>query len=103
MLRQYRINPMEMPTVVNIPLSLVGVELALLFVEMAPCCIKVSARSKGRAKVSDLAHAFGGGGHPLAAGFSVKATLDEARTQVLTAARNLLGLESKTCAETGRT
>lgn len=97
MLRQYKINPMEMPTVVNIPLSLRGVEVALLFVEMEPCSIKVSARSKGRVKVSDLAKQFGGGGHPLAAGFSVKACLDEARTRVLSATRGLLGLPSRAC------
>ena len=99
MLRRYRINPMEMPTVVNIPLSLKDVEVALLFVEMEPCCIKVSARSKGAVRVSDLAHRFGGGGHPLAAGFSVKTSLDEARTRVLAEARDLLGLPSRACAD----
>lgn len=99
MLRQYKINPMEMPTVVNIPLSLRGVEVALLFVEMAPCCIKVSARSKGAVRVSDLAHRFNGGGHPLAAGFSVKASLDEARTLVLAQARDLLGMPARGCCE----
>ncbi len=83
MLRRYAIDPMEMPDIVNIPLSLDGVEIALLFVEMDSGYIKVSARGKGRVKVSKLAHMFGGGGHPLAAGFSIKATLDEARRKVL--------------------
>ena len=97
MLQRLQIDPMEMPTVVNIPLSLDGVEIALLFVEMEPCYIKVSARSKGRVRVSDLARQFGGGGHPLAAGFSLRGSLDEARAKVLAAARGLLGVSSRPC------
>ncbi len=99
MLRRYTIDPMEMPDIVNIPLSLEGVEIALLFVEMDSGYIKVSARGKGRVKVSDLAHVFGGGGHPLAAGFSVRTTLEEARRRVLNECRALLvasDLEART-------
>jgi phosphoesterase RecJ-like protein len=97
MLRRYQIDPMEMPAVVNIPLALDGVEVALLFVEMEPCCIKVSARSKGRVRVNCLAQRFGGGGHPLAAGFSVKAPLERAKAMVLEAARQFLGHPSGVC------
>lgn len=86
------VDPMDMPEWVNIPLSLEGVEVALLFVEMEPGTIKVSARGKGRVRVSDLARLFGGGGHPLAAGFSVSGSLTEARNAVVPAARRLLGL-----------
>ncbi len=91
MLTRYQMDPMEMPAVVNIPLALEGVDLALLFVELEPCCIKVSARSKGRVRVNALAKRFGGGGHPLAAGFSVKAPLDQAKASVLEAARTFMG------------
>ena len=97
MLRRYQIDPMEMPAVVNIPLALDGVEVALLFVELEPCCIKVSARSKGRVRVNCLAQRFGGGGHPLAAGFSVKAPLEKAKAMVLEAARQFLGHPSGVC------
>ena len=97
MLNRYQIDPMEMPAVVNIPLALAGVELALLFVEMEPCCVKVSARSKGRVRVNNLARRFGGGGHPLAAGFSVKAPLEQAKALVLEAARQFLGHASTLC------
>jgi phosphoesterase RecJ-like protein len=96
MLRQYEIDPMEIPTLVNIPLSIEGVEIALLFVELKHSHIKVSARSKGKVQVCDLAKFFGGGGHPLAAGFSIEACLDEARTKVLGEARRLLGY-AKNC------
>lgn len=97
MLQRYQIDPMEMPTVVNIPLALQGVELALLFVELEPCHIKVSARSKGAVRVNALAKRFGGGGHPLAAGFSVHATLEQAKATVLEVARQFLGHASTLC------
>lgn len=86
------VDPMEMPEWVNLPLAVDGVEVALLFVEMGPGTVKVSARGKGRVHVSELAHAFGGGGHPLAAGFTVKGTLEEACAVVVPAALRLLGL-----------
>lgn len=97
MLRRYLIDPMEMPTVVNVPLSVGGVEVALLFVELDPCCINVSARSKGRVLVDRLARRFGGGGHPLAAGFTIKATLEQAKLWTLAAARELLERPSNLC------
>jgi phosphoesterase RecJ-like protein len=91
-LDRHGVDPMEMPEWVNIPLSLEGVEVALLFVELEPGLVRVSARGKGRVKVSELARAFGGGGHPLAAGFSVRGTLEDARRAVVPAARRMLGL-----------
>lgn len=97
LLKRYLIDPMEMPTVVNIPLSLEGVEVALLFVELEPCCINVSARSKGRVLVDRLAGRFGGGGHPLAAGFTIRATLEQAKVWTLAAARELLGSPASLC------
>jgi bifunctional oligoribonuclease and PAP phosphatase NrnA len=97
MLDLYRIDPMEMPAVVNVPLSLEGVEVALLFVEIEPSCINVSARSKGRVLIDRLARRFGGGGHPLAAGFTIKATLEQAEAWTLAAAREMLSRRSGLC------
>ncbi len=97
MLKRYTIDPMEMPAVVNIPLSLKGVELALLFVELDPCTINVSARSKGRIPVNALARQFGGGGHPLAAGFCIKGPLEQVKAKVLAEARSFMGKPSSLC------
>ena len=97
MLQRYVIDPMEMPTVVNVPLSLGGVEVALLFVEIEPSCINVSARSKGRVLIDRLARRFGGGGHPLAAGFTIKGTLEQAKAWTLAAARELLASPAGLC------
>ena len=91
MLRRNRIDPMDLSAVVNIPLSLAGVELALLFVEVAPGSVKVSARSKGRVRANALAHRFGGGGHPLASGFCLQSPLREAEEAVIEEARRLVG------------
>ena len=80
-----------------VPLSVGGVEVALLFVELEPCCINVSARSKGRVLIDRLARRFGGGGHPLAAGFTIKATLEQAKVLALAAASELLAKPSSLC------
>lgn len=97
MLDRYGIDPMEMPAVVNIPLVVRGVELAFLFVESGVGSINVSVRSKGRIHVDGLARSFGGGGHPLASGFSIEGTLKEAKARVLNAAGTLMGRSKTPC------
>lgn len=62
-----------------------GVEVAVLFREVAGRGVKVSMRSKGDADVSLIALNFGGGGHQKAAGCSFDATLEETKEQVLQA------------------
>jgi phosphoesterase RecJ-like protein len=47
--------------------------------------VKVSLRGKGDIDVSRIAAAFGGGGHPNAAGFNMAGPLDRATHQVLAA------------------
>jgi bifunctional oligoribonuclease and PAP phosphatase NrnA len=78
-----KVDPMEMPELVHIPLALSGVEIALLFIENGGNEIKVSARSKGRVKVCELARRFGGGGHSLAAGFVIEGPLQPAIDKVV--------------------
>ncbi|MBI4715363.1 MAG: bifunctional oligoribonuclease/PAP phosphatase NrnA, partial [Nitrospirae bacterium] len=73
---------------INYPRSLAGVEAALLFRETEePGVIKVSLRSNTDLDVSQLAMAFGGGGHRKAAGFSRKGTLDEVKAATLKSVR----------------
>ncbi|MCX7830891.1 MAG: bifunctional oligoribonuclease/PAP phosphatase NrnA, partial [Acidobacteria bacterium] len=81
--KELQIDPMELPDLVHIPLSLENAEIALLFIENGGDEIKVSARSKGKVKICDLAKTFGGGGHCLAAGFVVDAPLEQAIPKVL--------------------
>lgn len=83
------VDPMEFPDLVHIPLSLENAEIALLFIENGGSEIKVSARSKGKVRICDLAKAFGGGGHCLAAGFVVEGPLEKAILQVLQKTREV--------------
>lgn len=83
------IDPIEFPDLVHIPLSLENAEIALLFIENGGSEIKVSARSKGKVRICDLAKAFGGGGHCLAAGFVVEGPLENAIIKVLQKTREV--------------
>ncbi len=52
------------------PRAIKTVEIALVFIEKENY-IDISFRSKGKYKVNEIAHKFGGGGHPNAAGAEV--------------------------------
>ncbi len=76
--------PQDSEDLVNYTRSLAGVEVGLFFMEQPRGGVKVSFRSR-RLDVARLAERFGGGGHRLASGAILDATLDEARNRVLTA------------------
>lgn len=59
-----------------------NVNISVLFREIEKNFIKVSLRSKGDVDVSIIATEFGGGGHKNAAGYRVKASLQEARDKL---------------------
>jgi len=67
----------------QIPRSVLGVEVALVFIEQPDGGTKVSFRSRSRIDVSALAERFGGGGHKLASGARVARPLSEVRQAVL--------------------
>ncbi len=54
--------------------SMRGVEVAVMFMEYRPGEVHVSMRSKDWFDVSEIAVMFGGGGHPRAAGITLKDT-----------------------------
>lgn len=80
----------DLDGVVEFPRSIEGVNMALMFREISRGRTKVSLRSVGDVDVADFAHQFGGGGHSKAAGLSVDASLAQAQTRVLDAARRFL-------------
>jgi bifunctional oligoribonuclease and PAP phosphatase NrnA len=57
--------------------SLAGSELIILLRETNPDTVHASIRSKGSEAALKTARAFGGGGHGMAAGFTVKGRADE--------------------------
>lgn len=64
------------------------VKLSALFREIEKDLVKVSLRSKGDIDVSVIAVEFGGGGHKNAAGYRVKASLQEARDKLIEKLKN---------------
>ncbi len=75
---------------INYPRYIYGVEVAAYFKAVGPCTTRVSLRSVNL-DVAAVAVAFGGGGHPHAAGCTVEAELAQARRQVLAALEQALG------------
>ena len=68
---------------VDLPRSIAGVEVVVLFSEVEPNKVKVSMRSTGRVAIDKIAAALNGGGHPHAAGAMVTSSRAEARARVL--------------------
>jgi phosphoesterase RecJ-like protein len=84
MCREVDLPQEEAPDVVDIPLRLAGVELAVLFRELPDGCgTKVSFRSARRYPVHRFAERYGGGGHPTAAGCTIPQGLEEAEARIL--------------------
>ena len=80
-------------TLVNFGLETVGTKMAILAREdEEENVIKISLRAKEPARVDDIAQRFGGGGHPQAAGISMRGTLDAVTAVVAAAmAEKLIG------------
>ena len=81
--------PGDTEELINHPRSILGVEIAMIFIEQPEGGTKVSFRSKS-ADVSKLAELFNGGGHKLAAGARTELPLTETKRLVLDAARKNL-------------
>ena len=65
-------------------------DVTILFKEVGPQETRVSVRTSALADAVAIASAFGGGGHPRAAGCTVQAGLDDAREPVLAEAEREL-------------
>lgn len=80
----------ELEGFVDYPLSIVGVELSLLFLEVKGKGTKISLRSKNFLNVHKFALQFGGGGHKHAAGIRMyDVEIDNAVDQVIEKAREI--------------
>lgn len=66
--------------------SVRGAQIAILFKEVRPGEVRINFRSRGRANVDRLARLFGGGGHPMASGCTVRSSLKETVRRVVAAA-----------------
>ncbi len=75
---------------INYPRSIKGVEVAVFFREIEKNMFKVGFRSKGKVDVSNLAAAFGGGGHHNAAGCKVSGSIEEIKNSIFSHIANTL-------------
>ncbi len=75
--------PLDSEDMVNLTLTVSGVDVGLLFLEQPTGGTKVSFRSRGKLDCSKIAEHFGGGGHSAAAGAIIRKPLVEVRTTVL--------------------
>lgn len=67
----------------NQPLTIKGVEVALLFKEYSKGVWRVNFRSRRHVDVNELAMVFGGGGHPRASGATIEGKLEEVKKRLL--------------------
>jgi bifunctional oligoribonuclease and PAP phosphatase NrnA len=72
---------------INLALSILGTEVAVILVELPGGQFKVSFRSRCDVDCSQLARGFGGGGHKAAAGATLVGTFEEVQPRVLDAVR----------------
>lgn len=74
----------------EIPRSIDGVEVSLMFTELDAAKVKVSLRSKGNIVIHHIAEKFGGGGHQFAAGALINKSLSDTIPQVLAEIKHLI-------------
>jgi phosphoesterase RecJ-like protein len=82
--------PPDSEDMIDFTVSLGGVEVGLLFVELPRGGIKLSLRSRGTLDCARLAGTFGGGGHRAAAGATLPEPLAAAVAMVLEVVRQAL-------------
>ena len=83
-------TPDDLDGIVEVPRSIAGIRMALLFREIAAGRVKVSLRSVGPVDVAAFAKPFGGGGHTKASGLSLEGSLADVQATVLASARAYL-------------
>lgn len=80
----------DLEGIVDIPRSIEGTHVGLLFRRASSGEIKISFRSNGPVDVNALARRFNGGGHVKASGAMVPGPMERARDEVVRATRELV-------------
>ncbi|MCK9391817.1 MAG: DHHA1 domain-containing protein, partial [Syntrophales bacterium] len=68
---------------VDLPRSIAGVEISILYTELPDRNFKISLRSKGVTNVERVARVFGGGGHVNASGCRIEGDIDTVKKRLL--------------------
>ena len=89
MLERCGVTRRDITHLVDMGLSVAGVEVSILFSETRNGRVQLNFRSKGRLAVNEVAQRLCGGGHSFAAGAQVDGPLDEAIQRVLEEVRQV--------------
>lgn len=74
---------------IDIPRTVKGIDIAMLYTQMGEKQFKLSLRSKGKVNVEKIARKFGGGGHINAAACRIDGDIEAIQAQVLEAVKEL--------------
>ncbi|MFQ6069491.1 MAG: bifunctional oligoribonuclease/PAP phosphatase NrnA [Candidatus Aminicenantales bacterium] len=89
-LESLRLKEIDTEDITTLARSIKGVHLVLFFKEVAENTFRISLRSKGKTNAAFIAEHFGGGGHPHAAGFTVRGDYGKLLEEVSTRVEELL-------------
>lgn len=82
-LKKYNVNAEDTEGIIDYSLVISGVKIGILFKEHDSQTVKVSLRSQNDIDICSYARRKGGGGHPNAAGFTVKKRFNETIESVM--------------------
>ena len=74
---------------IDIPRTVLGIDIAMLYTQMGEKSFKVSLRSKGKVNVEKIASRFGGGGHINAAACRMEGDIEDIKSRVRDAIKEL--------------
>ena len=83
-------NASDIDDQVEVPRSIEGIAVAILFTEGKRGKVRMNFRSESGVSVLELAQKFGGGGHHASAGAIIDGTIDEVTARILPAAREFV-------------
>lgn len=95
-LKAYGVKAAELDGFASLGQQVGGVRVTIFCLESTKSRIKISLRSDGSVPINQIAAAYGGGGHPSAAGATVEGKLDQVLAGVLARVKALLGADSGT-------
>jgi phosphoesterase RecJ-like protein len=75
-------NPKEIEGFANYPRSIRDVQVGVLVREMKDGLFRVSLRAREGYRIDGVAKSFGGGGHPTAAGFRIRGSIEDIKTRL---------------------
>ncbi len=90
MLKTYGVKVADLDGFASLGQEIGGVRVTIFGVQSSKSKVKISLRSDGSYDINQIAAAYGGGGHPSAAGATISGNLDEIMEDVLAKTRHMI-------------